>query len=193
VAAPIAASHSPESPVFKVSSNLRYGASKRRLYLAKSLNIALMILLAAQAGALFAQDAATEEPIRAIVAEQVVAWNAGHAQAYARHFAPDVSFTNIFGMVMYGATAFVKRNSEILNTFYKGTTKQQTIRRIRFVTADVAIVDIDNEVRGVKAMPGGINLPPDGVVKTQLMQVFVRREGRWWIEAFHNVEIKPAK
>jgi hypothetical protein len=36
-------------------------------------------------------------------------------------------------------------------------------RRIRFLTPDVAIVDIDNEVRGVKAMPGGIVVPPDGV------------------------------
>jgi hypothetical protein len=64
------------------------------------------------------------------------------------------------------------------------------VRRIRFVTAEVAIVDIDNEVRGVKAMPAGIAVPSDGVVRTQLMQVFVRRGGRWWIEAFHNVDVK---
>jgi hypothetical protein len=30
------------------------------------------------------------------------------------------------------------------------------------------------------------------VVKTQLMEVFVRRNGRWWIEAYHNVDVKPA-
>jgi hypothetical protein len=48
-------------------------------------------------------------------------------------------------------------------------------------------------VRGVKAMPGGIVVPPDGVVKTQLMEVFVRREGRWWIEAYHNVDVKATK
>ena len=63
----------------------------------------------------------------------------------------------------------------------------------RFVTPDVAIVDIDNEVRGVKAMPGGIVVPSDGIVETQLMEVFVRREGRWWIEAFHNVDVKAQK
>lgn len=54
-----------------------------------------------------------------------------------------------------------------------------------------AIVDIDNEVRGVKAMPGGAIVPAGGVVKTQLMEVFVRREGQWWIEAYHNVDVKP--
>jgi hypothetical protein len=57
----------------------------------------------------------------------------------------------------------------------------------------VAIVDIDNEVRGVTAMPGGIVVPPDGIVKTQLMEIFVRRVGRWWIEAYYNVDVKATK
>jgi len=94
-------------------------------------------------------------------------------------------------MVMYCKAAFVERHSQILSTFYKGTTKHHTIRRVRFITPDVAVVDIDNEVRGVRAMPAGIVVPPDGIVKTQLMEVFVRRENRWWIEAYHNVDVKP--
>jgi len=139
-----------------------------------------------------AQDTAAETAIRAIIAEQAVAWNAGDGARYASRLAPEASFTNLFGMVMYGAPAFVKRHQEILSTFYKGTTKKHAVRRIRFVTPDVAIVDIDNEVHGVKAMPPGISVPPDGIIKTQLMEVFVRRNGQWWIEAYHNVDTKPA-
>jgi uncharacterized protein (TIGR02246 family) len=138
-----------------------------------------------------AQEQAAEAPIRAIIAEQVVAWNAGDGRRYASHLAPDASFTNLFGMVMYGAPAFASRHSEILATFYKGTSKKHVVRRIRFLTPDVALVDIDNEVHGVKSMPAGIVVPPDGVVKTQLMEVFVRRDGKWWIEAYHNVDVKP--
>ena len=41
-----------------------------------------------------------------------------------------------------------------------------------------------NEMRGVTAMPPGIAVPSDGVLKTQLMQVFVPRDGAWWVEAF---------
>jgi uncharacterized protein (TIGR02246 family) len=139
-----------------------------------------------------ARQGTDEGPIRTIVAAQASAWNAGDGAAFAKDVAPDVSFTNLFGMVMYGAPAFAERHRQILATFYKGTTKRHTIRRIRFVTPDVAIVDIDNEVRGVKAMPPGIAVPPDGVLKTQLMQVFVRRGDRWWVEAYHNVDTKPA-
>jgi uncharacterized protein (TIGR02246 family) len=138
-----------------------------------------------------AQDATAEAAIRSIISEQAVAWNAGDGSRYANHLAPDASFTNLFGMVMYGAPAFANRHNEILSTFYKGTSKKHVVRRIRFLTPEVAIVDIDNEVHGVKAMPTGILVPPDGVVKTQLMEVFVRRDGQWWIEAYHNVDVKP--
>jgi uncharacterized protein (TIGR02246 family) len=150
-----------------------------------------MLALSASPGA-FAQDQRAEAPIRAIVAAQAAAWTAGDGTAYAKDLAPGASFTNLFGMVLYGAPAFAERHRQILATFYKGTTKHHAIRRIRFVTPDVAIVDIDNEVRGVTAMPAGIPVPPDGIIRTQLMEVFVRRGDQWWVEAYHNVDTKPA-
>ena len=143
--------------------------------------------------AAWAQDAAAEAAIRTIVAAQAKAWDAGNGPGYAERVAPEVAFTNLFGMVMYGKAPFVQRHSEILSTFYKGTTKRHAIRRLRFITSDVAIVDIDNEVHGVKAMPAGIAVPKDGIIRTQLMEVFVRRDGGWWIEAYHNVDLKPAQ
>lgn len=155
-------------------------------------SVALLLGMLSAGAPVAAQDAAAEAPIRAIVAAQVTAWNAGDGAGFARRIAPDVSFTNLFGSVMYGAPAFARRQIEILGTFYKNTTKVHRVRRIRFVTADVALVDIDNEVRGVTSMPGGIAVPADGVVKSQLLQVFVRRNGEWWIEAFHNVDVKQA-
>ena len=159
----------------------------------RSLTIAVMLSTADVTTPLHAQDAPSEAAIRSIVADQAAARNAGDGEAYAKHLAPEASFTNVFGMVMYGKPAFARRHSDILATFYKGTTKNHTIRRIHFVTPDVALVDIDNEVRGVTAMPGGIVVPPDGVIKTQLMEVFVRRQQQWWVEAYHNVDVKPAK
>ena len=153
------------------------------------LAIACTVLSAA---ACHAQDAESEAAIRAIVAEQAEAWTAGDAAKFSRHMAPEVSFTNLFGEVRYGASDFAARQTEILKSFFKGTTKRHGIRRVRFVTADVAIVDIDNEVHGVKAMPAGVPVPPDGIIRTQLMEVFVRRNGAWLVEAFHNVDVKPA-
>ncbi|MFL6548554.1 MAG: SgcJ/EcaC family oxidoreductase [Povalibacter sp.] len=134
----------------------------------------------------------SEAEIRGIVAAQATAWNAGDCKAYARNFAPEGAFTNLFGMVMYGAAAFQARHCEILAGFYKGTRKVHTIHRIRFVTPDVAIIDIDNEIHGVKSVPAGLRTPPGGILRTQLMEVFVRKEGQWRIEAYHNVDLKVA-
>ena len=139
-----------------------------------------------------AQHDESEASIRSIVAAQVVAWDGGDGHNYARHVAADVSFTNEFGMVVHGASAFAQRHAEILATMYRGTTKHHVVHRIRFLTPDVATVDIDAEVHGVTAMPEGITVPPDGIVRTQLMEVFVRRDNRWWIEAYHSIDVKPA-
>jgi hypothetical protein len=73
-----------------------------------TLRLPLLLLLAVSAGVAPAQEAESEAPIRAIVAEQVAAWNEGEGQAYARLLAPEASFTNLFGMVLYGAPAFAK-------------------------------------------------------------------------------------
>ncbi len=155
--------------------------------------VAILFVVTAGTTPASAQDAAAEAAIRSIVAEQAAAWDAGDGGRYAARLAPEAAFTNLFGMVMYGKAAFAARHIEILATFYKGTTKRHAIRRIRFITPDVAIVDIDNEVHGVKAMPAGIVVPPDGIVRTQLMEVFVRRDGGWWVEAYHNVDLKPSQ
>lgn len=69
-----------------------------------------------------AQHGSAESQIRAIVAAQTVAWNAGDATAYARDVSAEVSFNNLFGMVMYGAPAFTERHRQFLATFY-GDTK----------------------------------------------------------------------
>jgi uncharacterized protein (TIGR02246 family) len=132
----------------------------------------------------------SDAQIRAMVASQATAWNEGDCKGYGRRFAADGAFTNLFGMVMYGRAAFEARHCEILAGFYKGTRKVHTIHRIRFVTPDVAIVDIDSEIHGVKAVPAGLRLPPGGILRTQLMEVFVRKDGQWWMEAYHDVDLK---
>jgi hypothetical protein len=54
----------------------------------------------------------------------------------------------------------------------------------------LAIVDIDNEVHGIRAMPAGVVVPPDGILRTQLMEVVARHGDRWLVEAYHNVDLK---
>jgi uncharacterized protein (TIGR02246 family) len=126
----------------------------------------LMVLVAILVGVAAAAPGSRDEmAIRNIISEEVVAWNAGDATAYARHFAPEGSFTNIYGMVFNGHEAFERRHMETFSTFFKASTRKETLRRIRFVAVNVAIVDVDAEVRGVGQMPLGLTIPPDGVLR----------------------------
>lgn len=79
----------------------------------------MYICMAIAPAAVRANGTASQGAIWAVVAEQVAAWGAGDGARYARHVAPDASFTNLFGMVMYGAPAFVERHRQILAGFYK--------------------------------------------------------------------------
>ena len=67
-----------------------------------------------------------------------------------------------------------------------------SIRRIQFVTPDVAIVDLDAVVRGVHGMPPAVcGFAGRLTLQTRLMQVFVARAGRsCGSSAHHNVNVK---
>jgi uncharacterized protein (TIGR02246 family) len=137
-----------------------------------------------------AQDEPRETAIRAIVADQVSAWDAGDGTRFCQSAAPDISAVNTSGTDMSGKLLFCQRQLQILSGIFKGTTKKQVIRRLRFITDDVAVVDIDNEIHGLKTTPSGAALSPDGVSRTRLLEVFVRREGKWFMEVFYNTDIK---
>jgi uncharacterized protein (TIGR02246 family) len=166
---------------------LSQGGLMRNVSLALLFTLAPFLLSVGIAPALWPSD---EDAIRKIISEQVAAWNAGDAKAYARYFAPDGSFTNIYGMAFDGHEAFEKRHAETFATFFKGSNRQERIRRIRFMTSDVAIIDVETQVRNFGKLPPGIQSPPDGVLRTRLLLVFVRRNRQWWIEAYHNVDVK---
>jgi uncharacterized protein (TIGR02246 family) len=135
-----------------------------------------------------AQD---EAPIRAIIAEQVRAWNAGDAKAFSASFAEDGSFTNIRGTVFYGHRAFEDRHAEIFRGFFKGSKLAMSPTRIRFVRPDVAIVDISAEVSELRGRtPPGVKAMADGKLRTRLQEVLVKDKGAWQVASYHNVDVK---
>jgi uncharacterized protein (TIGR02246 family) len=140
-----------------------------------------------------AQGNATDEaPIRAIVEEQVRAWNLGDAVAFSKSFAENGSFTNIRGTVFYGHKAFEDRHREIFTGFFKGSTLAMSITRIRFVRPDVAIVDLATELSNLSGAPPGVRPNASGRILTRLQQVLVKDNGVWRVESYHNVDVKES-
>ena len=136
-------------------------------------------------------DADDRAAIAALLAAQDAAWGAGDAAAFGARCLPDVVFTNVVGMFSVGKAPFDAQHAHIFETIYKGSRLAQELVHITMATADVAVVDTLTAVTGAPHLPPGVQLI-DGAYRTRLEQVMVRRDGGWWVQAFHNVPINPA-
>jgi uncharacterized protein (TIGR02246 family) len=96
-------------------------------------------------------------------------------------------FTNIFGQVFIGRSAFEEQHARIFATVYRGSRLEQTVEHLRMVQPDVALVDtsVVLSIPPTPALPGRI-------VRTKLAQVLVRKTGAWQVMSYHNVEVRPA-
>jgi uncharacterized protein (TIGR02246 family) len=140
-----------------------------------------------------AAPGADELTIRNILQDEVATWNKGDADGYSRHFADEVTFTNIQGMFFTGKKAFRDRHEEIFKGPFRGTRLGQEIVSLRFVRPDVATVDALTWVSGFSPSgpPADTHTDAKGRLRTRLLQVLVKDGGEWKITVYHNVDIKP--
>lgn len=118
-------------------------------------------------------------------------WARGDADAFARWFVNDGTFTNVLGLFFQGRDAFRERHDVVFKTMFKGSTLTLRIETLRFIRPDVAIADLNADLRGVTAPPRGLAVMPDGAIRTKLLMVLVKEHGEWWISAYHNVAVVP--
>lgn len=132
-----------------------------------------------------------EAAIAALLESMSLAWDKGDAHAFAAKFAEDGSFTNVLGSVYYGHQAFEERHAQIFATIFKGSTTKLTIGKLRFVRPDVAVADLDAELRDFATLPPVFKVGDDKIAHSKLLMVLVKEHGSWWITAFHNVAVTP--
>lgn len=130
------------------------------------------------------------EEIKHIVSQQQEAWNRADVAGFSRNCDASISFTNILGKVYFGRNLFDERHEEIFATTFNGSALNLSIQRIHFPNPDVAVVDLNAAVSNYQSLPAGVNPPADGVLRTSLMQVFIRTSSGWRMVAYHNVDIK---
>ncbi|GAB4021262.1 SgcJ/EcaC family oxidoreductase [Spirosoma koreense] len=137
------------------------------------------------------QHSADTAAILTIVQQQTTAWNQGDAVSYAQAFAADGTCTNVQGMFLQGHQTFLEKHALIFNGVYKNTRFDQKLVSLRFVSADVAIVETIASLWGLSVTPpAGIHFDSNGRLNTRVLQVLVRETTGWKITAYHNVDIK---
>ncbi|MGB7022751.1 MAG: SgcJ/EcaC family oxidoreductase [Candidatus Acidiferrales bacterium] len=119
------------------------------------------------------------------------AWNTHDPHAFAMTFTEDADFTNVAGMHARGRANVEKFHAPVFATIFKDSHQTAQIRSIRFLTPDLAAVDVDWQMTGATFQDGS----PQPSRKGLLNWVMAKQADRsWLIEVMHNTELtdRPA-
>ena len=125
-----------------------------------------------------------ESAIRQIVKQVEDGWNAHDGKAFAAPFADDADYVVTNGMFSKGKNSIEEGHTRIFSTIYKDSRNAATVKSIRFLRSDVAVVHIEWNLEFRVGSE---------TKKTQAMNtMFMTKEnGKWSIAAFHNTYIAP--
>jgi uncharacterized protein (TIGR02246 family) len=129
-------------------------------------------------------QSADEVAIRQVVKQLENGWNAHDGKAFAAPFATDADYVVVNGMKIKGRDAIEAGHTQIFTTIYKDSHNMGTVKSIRFLRPDVAIVHVE---WNLEFSMGGETR------KAQAMNTIVmaKEGGKWSIAAFHNTPIQP--
>jgi uncharacterized protein (TIGR02246 family) len=133
-----------------------------------------------------------EKAISDIITEFVATWNRRDAAAWAAQFAADSDHINVVGMLFEGREENHRRHAENFAGMFNDSTLRHHIRRLRFLSPDIALVDLDSEMRIVGPLPPAFTAisrrDADGaaVMRSRMRHVMTRADGRWQIVASQN-------
>jgi uncharacterized protein (TIGR02246 family) len=154
----------------------------------KSLALLVLAFVAFGAPAAHAQaqqnSTADEASLRQIVQQLQDGWNAHDGKAFAAPFAADADYVVVNGMRIKGREEIEKGHTQIFTTIYKESHNVGTVKSVRFLRPDVAVVHVEWNLEfsmgGEKRKNTAINT-----------MVMTKDNGKWSIAAFHNTPVQP--
>ena len=155
---------------------MRIDDTVRRLALAA---LAACVLYAAAPAA---ADNADEAAIRGNVRQMEEGWNAKSGAQFAKPFAADADYVVINGMYIKGREAIAESHQRIFDTFYRESTLSLSVKQVRMLRPDVAVV----HVTGSNRIPRGAETQIGEAIMTLLM---TKESGAWKIVAFQNTGV----
>jgi uncharacterized protein (TIGR02246 family) len=144
----------------------------------------LSIVFALSTPGVRAQGAMGSEADKAAIKQAVAtwedAWNRHDARATAMCYAEDGDFYNLTGVNSHGWKELEDHYNTIFTTFLRSAHRTDTVKGIRFLTPDMASVDIDFQVTST---PDG---PPVAHPRGWLTWIMTKHDGKWLITIYHE-------
>ncbi|HEX7773961.1 MAG TPA: SgcJ/EcaC family oxidoreductase [Pyrinomonadaceae bacterium] len=126
--------------------------------------------------------AADEAAMRESVKQMETGWNTKSGALFAKPFAEDADYVVINGMYIKGRATIETQHQRIFDTIYKDTKINLTVKQIRFLRPDVAVVHVNGHRDGPTK-----DLNQDAI----LTLVMTKEQQGWTIAAFQNTSVAP--
>ena len=151
--------------------------------------IVITIVILCASASLFAQEKTSkmskdEALIRAAVKQMETGWNAHDAKAFSAPFAAEADYVVVNGMYVKGRDEIEKGHTGIFTTIYKDSRNIGTIKSVRFLRKDVAVVHTEWNLE----FTAGGGKRKGHALSTMIM---TKDKGKWSIAAFQNTSIQP--
>ena len=141
-----------------------------------------LLLLTASAHSISAQNrSADETAIRENVKQMETGWNTKSGALFTKPFADDADYVVINGMYLKGRAVLETAHQQIFDTIYKETTVKLTVKQIRFLRPDVAVVHVSGHRDG----------PTKELTQAAMLTLVMTKEKQGWtIAAFQNTPVQ---
>lgn len=141
-------------------------------------------------GAMAQQNIAQDEKKDGAAIEQTLerfldAWNKHDAGALSTTFTEEADLTNVAGMHVHGRAQVETFHAPMFEGMFSETHQTAQIRSIRFLTSDLAAVDVDWQMTGAKSPDGSPRPHRKGLLDWVMAK---QANGSWLIEIMHNTD-----
>ena len=124
---------------------------------------------------------ADEMAIRSLYQQLMDGWNEGSGEAFAAPFAEDGDLVGFDGTHLKGRQEIISFHQQLFSSYVKGSRLVGKVRRVRFLTSDVAIM----HVIGGTIMAGQTDIDPERN-SVQTLVSTKDSKGKWRLAAFQN-------
>jgi uncharacterized protein (TIGR02246 family) len=148
----------------------------------KTLVFVTLMMLGLSAQTMHSQDnhAADETALRESVKQLETGWNTKSGALFAKPFAEDADYVVINGNYIKGRAAIESGHQRIFDTIYKDTNITLTVKQIRFLRGDVAVVHVEGHRTG----------PTRELTSDAMLTLMMTKEKQGWvIAAFQNTAV----
>jgi len=144
----------------------------------KSAGLVLLVLLAFPAFA-SKEKFRDDQMLRDVHTMFWEAWNKHDAKQMSASFAEDATVVSAYGRLAVGREAIEKLFAEEQAASMKDSQALPSELKIQFITRNIAVVDEEIELGGMRSPEGKIVEPR----RLRLSNVISKKAGKWWIAA----------